>query len=211
MPEPARAAVSGEPVPIPLGTPPRRERADAVRNRAAVVRAARAMLREHPGEVSMQDVADRAGVGVGTVYRRFGDRQGLLLAVLDEGEREFQRGFLRGPAPLGPGPSGDLDPALRIVAFVHELLDRTITDLEVRLALERSDSRADEPYRTWHLHLHTLCVGVGRQRVPDPDYWADLLLAALAPGLVRDQLAAGATAEALHTAVEAVVHRLLAG
>lgn len=190
---------------------PRRERADAARNRILILQAARQLLTDDPDGVSMQAVAARAGVGVGTVYRRFGDRQGLLLAVLDEGERDFQGAFMGGPAPLGPGPSGEVDPALRILAFVHTLLDRTIADLELRVALERNDSRAAEPYRTWHLHLRTLCRSVGDEQAPDPHYWADLLLAALSPGLVRDQLSAGATPEALHTAVDVVVRRLLAG
>ncbi len=190
---------------------PRRERADAARNRILILQAARGLLADGPDEVSMQEVAARAGVGVGTLYRRFGDRQGLLLAVLDEGEREFQGAFMAGPAPLGPGAGGRADPVQRIGAFVHTLLDRTIADLELRVALERSNSRAAEPYRTWHLHLRTLCRAVGDEQVPDPHYWADLLLAALSPGLVRDQLAAGATPEALHTSVDVVVRRLLAG
>lgn len=198
------------PEPIALGRSPRVERADAARNRLAILQAARGLLADSAGEVSMQRVADRAGVGVGTVYRRFGDRQGLLLAVLDEDEREFQRDFIQGPGPLGPGASGEVDPGLRISAFTHELLDRTITDLEVRLALVRSESREADPYRTWHLHLRTLCVALGRQRVPDPDYWADLLLVALAPGLVHDQLESGATPAALHDALDVVVRRLLA-
>lgn len=185
------------------------ERADATRNRIAILRAARDLLSESPGEVSMQDVARRAGVGVGTVYRRFGDRRGLLLGVLDEGERGFQRKFLQGPAPLGPGRSGEVDPALRLRAFMHAQLDRTIEDLDLRLALVSGDRGPGEPYRTWHLHLRTLGTALGPHRVPDAHYWADLLLAALAPGLVSDQLEAGATPTALHAAVDVVVRRLL--
>ena len=38
----------------------------------------------------MDAVAEAAGVGKGTLYRRFGDRNGLAYAILDEREREFQ-------------------------------------------------------------------------------------------------------------------------
>ena len=57
----------------------------------------------------MEDVAHAACVGTGTLYRRFGDRAGLALALLDEQEREFQNALITGPPPLGPGappPSG---------------------------------------------------------------------------------------------------------
>ncbi|MGI8946952.1 MAG: TetR/AcrR family transcriptional regulator [Ornithinimicrobium sp.] len=201
--------MTDEPAPLTVLGASTPERVDAARNRATILRAARDLLTEAPGEVSMQDVARRAGVGVGTVYRRFSDRHGLLLAVLDEGEQAFQREFIQGPAPLGPGSAGTADPARRIQAFVHAHLDRTIADLDLRLALDPAGRGSGEPYRTWHLHLRTLCVALGPQRVPDADYWADLLLAALAPGLVRDQLDAGATSEALHAAVDVVVCRLV--
>ena len=45
----------------------------------------------------------QAGVGTGTLYRRFGDRAGLALALLDEQTREFQNALIAGPPPLGPG------------------------------------------------------------------------------------------------------------
>ena len=38
----------------------------------------------------MDDVAAEAGVGKGTLYRRFGDRSSLLRALIDEPERDFQ-------------------------------------------------------------------------------------------------------------------------
>jgi AcrR family transcriptional regulator len=199
----------GEPQAVPLMTPPRGVRADAARNRAAILEAARQLMTDDPDGVSMQAVAQRAGVGVGTLYRRFGDRQGLLLAVLDEGERRFQEAFLAGPAPLGPGDGVPVDPAERVHAFIHALLDRTLANLELLLAVERREGSHARPHSVWHLHLRTLCAALGRDRVPDPHYWADLLLAALGPALLRDQLALGATPQGLHTALDVVVVRVL--
>ena len=64
--------------------PPRRLRADAVRNRAKVLDAARAEFAEHGSEAQMEDVARRAGVGVGTVYRHFPTKQALAEALVEE-------------------------------------------------------------------------------------------------------------------------------
>ena len=51
----------------------------------------------------MADVAREAGVAKGTVFHRFGDRQGLAQALVDDAERALQDELLRGPPPLGPG------------------------------------------------------------------------------------------------------------
>jgi len=61
---------------------PRRLRADAVRNRAKVLAAAGAAFAEHGPEAQMEDVARRAGVGVGTVYRHFPTKDALFEALL---------------------------------------------------------------------------------------------------------------------------------
>ena len=62
----------------------RRLRADAVRNRGRVLEAARAAFAEHGAEAQMEDVARRAGVGVGTVYRHFPTKQALAEALIEE-------------------------------------------------------------------------------------------------------------------------------
>jgi AcrR family transcriptional regulator len=80
------------------------ERADAASNRRRILAAATALFAQRgPNCVSMQDVAKAAGVGMGTMYRRFGDRAGLTFALLGERHRELQEQLLRGAPPLGPG------------------------------------------------------------------------------------------------------------
>lgn len=73
------AGRNGEPVDVELQrTPPPRERADAARNRAKVLAAATKLFAEEGVEaVSMDAVAAEAGVGKGTLFRRFGDKAGL--------------------------------------------------------------------------------------------------------------------------------------
>lgn len=59
-------------------------RADAERNRRRLVDAARILLAERGLEVSMDDIAEAAGVGVGTAYRRFRNRDEIIDALFDE-------------------------------------------------------------------------------------------------------------------------------
>jgi AcrR family transcriptional regulator len=62
-------------------------RADAARNRAQLLAAAREAFTERGSEASLEEIARRAGVGVGTLYRHFPTRQALLEAVyVDEVE-----------------------------------------------------------------------------------------------------------------------------
>ena len=61
---------------------PRRLRADAERNRAAILAAARDVFTEQGLEAPLEEIAARAGVGIATLYRRFPDRQQLIAAAL---------------------------------------------------------------------------------------------------------------------------------
>ncbi|HEU4703676.1 MAG TPA: helix-turn-helix domain-containing protein [Conexibacter sp.] len=80
------------------------ERADAASNRKRILAAASELFAQRgPDCVSMQDVAKAAGVGMGTMYRRFGDRAGLTFALLGERHLQLQEQLLRGAPPLGPG------------------------------------------------------------------------------------------------------------
>jgi len=98
---------------LPWGPPPA-ERADAARNRLHLLAVAREMLAEQGADtLTMDGLAARAGLGKGTVFRRFGTRAGIFQALLDDDERAFQEQVLSGPPPLGPGA-----PALdRLVAY----------------------------------------------------------------------------------------------
>src|SRR6201987_797968 len=121
-----------EPVELPvLGPPP--ERSDAARNRRRILAAAdRLFARDRVACTSMDAIALEAGVGKGTLFRRFGDRSSLAHALLDSSEREFQEQLIRGPAPLGPGaPAGK-----RLLAFARALLEHIAPQIDVVLAGE---------------------------------------------------------------------------
>ncbi len=90
------------------------ERADAARNRVILLATAREMLTDVGiDQITMDALAERSGLGKGTVFRRFGTRSGIFMALLGDGERAFQERVLSGPPPLGPGA----EPAERLVAF----------------------------------------------------------------------------------------------
>ncbi|WP_255352543.1 MULTISPECIES: TetR/AcrR family transcriptional regulator [unclassified Nocardiopsis] len=98
---------------VPFGKP-RPERADAARNREHLLRTVRAMIAElGPESVTMDGLAERAGLGKGTVFRRFGTRAGIFQAVLHDDELRFQERVLHGPPPLGPGA----EPKERLIAY----------------------------------------------------------------------------------------------
>jgi AcrR family transcriptional regulator len=68
----------------PPPTPERPLRADAARNRERILKAAHAVFAERGIAATLDDVADRAGVGVGTVYRRFPDKDALIDALFED-------------------------------------------------------------------------------------------------------------------------------
>ena len=168
-----------------IASRPPQERADAARNRQRVLAAASRLFAEHGVEgVTMDAVAQAAGVGKGTVFRRFGDKSGLAASLLDERERELQGAILSGAPPLGPGSP----PRERAIAF----FDAYVTYLSGHLELIRLSETASPgaryrigAYRFWHRHLAILLTSTA-----DPDHLAHSLLATVDADLnsaLRDQ------------------------
>jgi len=73
----------------PPTTPERPLRRDAERNRQLILAAAREAFAEEGLAVTLDEIAQRAGVGVGTVYRRFSDKEQLIEALFEDRMREF--------------------------------------------------------------------------------------------------------------------------
>ena len=167
---------------LPSLSAPRRERADAARNRERVLAAARRLFAERGVRaVTMSDVARAAGVAKGTVFHRFGARAGLALALVDEEERSLQERVLRGPAPLGPGAP----PRERLRAFLAALAELTVDNRELLLEVDGAAPGAryrTGAYRAWLQHVVLLLdeLGVAGDRA----LHAHLLLAPLAADLV---------------------------
>jgi AcrR family transcriptional regulator len=166
--------------------PEHRSRKDAARNREAVLAAADALFarRESPEDITMADVATRAGVGKGTLFRAFGDRAGLLRALYEARLEPVREAVESGPPPLGPGaPPRDRVPAVLDAVLCFKLDNRRLV-----VALEESGSGSTSPYRAAHYEwLHHLLRAVLEQ-VPglaDGDFTAHVLLAATRADLVE--------------------------
>jgi len=157
-------------------------RADAARNRARLLDAAARLIAEHGvAGVTMEAVAAAAQVGKGTVFRRFGDRTGLLMALLDHSAKKLQADFLGGPPPLGPGAP----PLDRLRAFGVAALYRSVEHLDLQLAAQPEPTRRFSHPSTRALRTHILVLL--RQIVPDADcdLLTQTLLASLDPALIH--------------------------
>jgi AcrR family transcriptional regulator len=164
---------------LPLLEPDSAERADAARNRSRILcEAARLFDERGAGCVSMDEVAQAAGVGKGTLFRRFGSRAALARAVLSERERVFQESIIRGDPPLGPGaPAGE-----RLVAFGEAMLDMLEAHAQLLGAAEVGGARfLSAPYALHRLHV-TLLLREADPRC-DAELLAETLLAALSAEL----------------------------
>ena len=189
--------------------PARRQRADAIRNREAILSAAeRLFAQQAPEEVSMDAIACAAGVGKPTLYRSFGDRAGLVQALLETHERALQEAVLRGPPPLGPGAP----PVARMAAFLEAYVDHIEANLPIMLAADRARHgvRFGALYEGYRQHA-TLLARAARPGDPLADHLADALLAPASPRLYAYQRRRGLTHEQIRTTARTVAHRLLEG
>ncbi|WP_369200635.1 TetR/AcrR family transcriptional regulator [Streptomyces sp. PU-14G] len=185
-----------------------RTRADAVRNREAVLDAAEALFeREGPAEVSMNSVAAAAGVGKGTVFRAFTDRAGLLQALAERRTAPLREAIAEGAPPLGPGTP----PRERIPAVLDAVAGAKLDNRALYLALEETGSSSpyQAPSYAWmHATLRDgleQLTGTGRA-----SYLAHVLLAAVRADLIT-QLAGeeGLTAEEIRERLGAYVASVL--
>ena len=177
-------------LPLPVHGEPeagaaRSRRADAARNQGKVLDAAeRLFARDGVERVTMQAVAKEAGVGVGTLYRGFGDKAGLAMALLGERERQFQELMISGPPPLGPGA----EPVERLTAFVAGYTELVAEQLELVLLSQTAAPGArfrSGAHALWRTHCRHLLSLAG---APSPALRADALLAALSGEMIAHWL-----------------------
>ena len=179
------------------------ERADAARNRRALLQAAAELMGGCGLEaLTMDAVAAKAGVGKGTVFRRFGSREGLMASLLNHREEEWQAGVLSGPPPLGPGAP----PMERLLAFGASRL---------RLHLDQA-ALIEAAGRTWGenpavlgfaaLHVRLLLAELGvTGNLP---YLATALIAPLAVPVLRQQINGGMSEAQVLAGWEELVRRV---
>jgi AcrR family transcriptional regulator len=179
-----------------------------MRNRARILAAAARLFAERgPQATTMDAIATAAGVGKGTLFRRFGDRASLVFALLDHTERAFQEAILHGPPPLGPGACA----ALRLIAFGEAMLERLERDGDLLFETEghAGQWQRSQPYAALWLHVHALL----EEALPGADatYLTDVLLGALSPAAFHHQRRVrGLELERLKAGFADLVARMLA-
>ena len=191
------------PVSAPQESP--QERGDAARNRALLLDAARGLVAKRGADaVTMDDVAAAAGVGKGTLFRRFGSRAGLMMVLLDEDERASQQAFLFGPPPLGP----DAHPMDRLVAFGRERIAFVHTHHALLSAANRDPHlRHVGAAAVQRTHVRVLLQAA--HTTGDLEVQTDALLALLDADYVEHQLNDGGhTLETLGDAWESLARKL---
>jgi AcrR family transcriptional regulator len=170
------------------------ERADAARNRRAILVAAEDLLRRHePGQVTVEQVAVAAGVSKATVFHRFASRTGLMRALMEERAEALRGAVTSGPPPLGPGAP----PAERLAAFLDAVIALASRNAGLLTAHEHAvatrkdtagEREANPVYLFWHDHAAAL-IAQARPGL-DADLLAHLLLGSLhtdaVAGLIRD-------------------------
>ena len=117
-------------------------RRDAVRNRERLLAAARELLAEEGFEVTLDDIARHAGVGVGTAYRRFANKGELLDALFAEQTVEL--------AAAADAGLADPDPWHGLVSYLEkslalQLRDRRLAQIVggARISVEQHDWNRD--------------------------------------------------------------------
>jgi AcrR family transcriptional regulator len=190
---------------LPVTDQPPQERGDAARNRTLLLDAARRLIAERgPDAVTTDDIAAAAGVGKGTLFRRFGSRAGLMIVLLDEDEKAEQQALMFGPPPLGPG-APPLDrllaygaDRLKFVDAHHALLSDANRDPQMRFIA---------PVMFHHRHIRVLLEAA--RTTGDLDAQAFALLGLLDPDYVQFQMIErGQTLEQLGAAWESVARKL---
>lgn len=117
---------------------PRKLRADSQRNREHLLAAAKAAFAASGAETPLEDIARRAGVGIGTLYRHFPSREALLAAVY---RREVEQLATSAGSLLAERPAGEA-----LEAWLHLLVDYMATKRVIAPALQASAGEGAAAY-----------------------------------------------------------------
>jgi AcrR family transcriptional regulator len=198
------------------GAPERHERADAAANRALILQtAARLFAERGVANVCMAEIAEAAGVGKGTLYRRFASKAELCLSLMDSQLAEFQAEAL---ARFRRQTSEDTPYLAQLADFLEALVHFTevhaplLSEVE-RGGLLRVDAPLDVPHFWQFMTVSALLRSAARrgELAPDLDidYLGEALLAPLQIDIFRYQRdARGYSLERIASGLRQMVERL---
>jgi AcrR family transcriptional regulator len=107
-------------------------RADAQRNLERIIASARALFAEHGTQAQMEDIAAHAGVGIGTLYRRFPTKESLMTALVRERFQEF--------AVIAEEVEQTVDPAEALETVMRRHAEAVEHDAAFQLAMMNLES-----------------------------------------------------------------------
>jgi AcrR family transcriptional regulator len=146
----------------------RRRRADAQRNLGALLDAAKAVFATAGVDAPAKEITDRAGVGVGTLYRHFPQRSDLVLAVLKH--------EIDACAEAGPQLSANLSPTAALSQWIDRYTELVATKVGLASALQSADTAHQALREHFYLRMSPVLE--------------TLLAAARATGQIRADVAA---------------------
>lgn len=146
----------------------RSERRDAAANRVLILETAESLFAEQgTANVNMADIAQAAGVGKGTLYRRFANKAELALALMDTQMRDFQQAMLDQMQQQN-------EQGLSKLAQLDQFLDALVYFVERHnplLCVVQSEGLLD---------------GMGEQDLQRPHFWQHMTIAGLLQGAIQD-------------------------
>ncbi|MGC7102132.1 TetR/AcrR family transcriptional regulator [Amycolatopsis lurida] len=157
-------------------------RADAARNREAILGAARALIADRGTEAGMDQIAASAGVAVGTLYRHFPTKNDLVSAIVAELGDAIAETLDSALARIGDGRSTALD---EIIALLHRVVVTMGQERLLRDALAPADAEALRAVQERAKQvLDRLVADAHRDGALRPDVTADdiALLLSTSPG-----------------------------
>lgn len=175
---------------------PRPERSDAAANRALILQTAEELFAARGvAEVSMADIAQAAGVGKGTLYRRFANKGELCLALMDSQMREFQDNMLARLRQMTINGAPRLE---QLASFLDALVYFSDNHLPLLCEVQRTGSlkdivepSLDRPLYWQYLTANTLLSAAAAAGEVSPeldvDYMTEALLAPLTADAFRFQ------------------------
>ncbi|MBU2666090.1 TetR/AcrR family transcriptional regulator [Actinoplanes bogorensis] len=159
---------------------PNSKRADAVRNAAVLLEAARELAAEVGGDLTLDQVARRAGVGNATLYRHFPTREDLLAAVYADEVTAL--------CDFGTEQLGADDPVAALFAWLDAFVAHVATKRPLALAAtEGPDGRRGQRFADWHAAINATATElVERARLRAGVSTSDVLTLACGAALASD-------------------------
>lgn len=192
----------------------RRQRKDVRRNLERVLQAAQELFMERGPDVTMEEVARRAGVGVGTIYRRFPSKEQLFEAISHAACDDMRSCFLEA-AQAEPDAIGKLR---ALILIRYRLNQQPVTLIDFRPnnhSIERSNETDCEPVQLYTILHHKLQQVIvegqneGTIRRGSPTVLAALCLELLKPSTIQNLQ--GVAGECTEEITEQVVAFVLEG